>query len=117
MSPLFSVTTEREDALAARASPGSDHQRRRFTGRGHPVRDALVVCLHRGVVPARALRWNHVRPHLGPHVVRPRRARDPPAQRHLLREEASRFVECNHKKKKKKKTLLRFQSSKIVRFC
>lgn len=89
------MTTELEDAVAARASPSSGHERRRFRGRRHPVRHALVVRLRWGVVSARALRWDHVGPHVGPHVAGPRRARDPPAQWHHRREEASRFVQCS----------------------
>lgn len=55
------------------------------------VRIGHVFRVRRIIVRARPLRRNHVRTNPRPHVSRPRRARDPPAQRHRHREEASRY--------------------------
>jgi len=57
-------------------------------GGGHGVRDAGVVGVRGHLLLPRALRRDHVRAHPGAHVARPRRAGDPPAQRHGRREGA-----------------------------
>jgi hypothetical protein len=58
------------------------------SGGGHRVRVARVVGVRGHLVLPRALRRDHVRAHPRPHVTRPRRAGDPPAQRHGRREGA-----------------------------
>lgn len=70
-----------KDAVGERCDPGSDHdidERHRFRGGRHPVRYGLVVGLRWGLVLAGPLRRDHVRAHIGTHVIGPRRPRNPP---------------------------------------
>ena len=54
---------------------------------GDRVRQCVVVRLRRNILLPCDVRWGNVGPHARPHVLGPRRARDPPAQRHPRREE------------------------------
>jgi len=55
-------------------------------GGGHGLRVAGVVGVRGHLLLPRALRRDHVRAHTRAHVARPRRAGDPPTQRHRRRE-------------------------------